>query len=130
MKASGYARPRGRSRSRNTGKGIGISERAPGGGEMSFTVRLPAQGPVTVEAPIFEQGTGTYTTVQQVVAEELGLPAARVVVQPVDTDAVPSAAGVGGSRMTRITTGAAFAACQDLAKPAAHFHQQLGLEWY
>jgi CO/xanthine dehydrogenase Mo-binding subunit len=106
--AGGYrtARPPG------VGRGIAVGERAAGGGESHAAVTLTAEGSVIVHSSIFEPGTGTYTMVQQVVAEELGLPPERIEVRVWNTDGVPFDSGVGGSRVTRVAGVAAHQAAQ------------------
>lgn len=94
------------------GRGIAIAERSPGGGETYAWVALEKDGSVTVSTTIFEQGSGTYTTLQQVVAEELSLPLDRVAYRVWDTDKVPFDTGIGGSRGTRVGTLAAYEAVQ------------------
>ena len=95
------------------GRGIAIGERAPAGGQSHAAVTLNADGSVTVHTSIFEPGTGTYTILSQVVGEELGLPPERIRVEIWDTDGVSFDTGVGGSRVTRIATKAAFQAAHE-----------------
>ena len=105
------------------GRGIAMGDRAPGGGETHASIALNPDGTVNVSTPIFEQGSGTYTLVQQVVADGLGLPPNRVTIGVLDTDAVEFDSGVGGSRVTRIGSQVAYAAAEavqtELAKLAA-----------
>jgi CO/xanthine dehydrogenase Mo-binding subunit len=122
--ASGYRTPKGI----NVGRGIALGERPPAGGESHAAVTLNPDGSVFVHTSIFEPGTGTYTLLQQIVAEELGLPLSRIRVQVWDTDGVPFDTGVGGSRVTRIAGQAAYQAareaCQTVLKLAAEI-----LDW-
>ena len=97
----------------NIGRGIAIGERGTGGGETHVAVTLNPDGSVVLSTSLFEQGSGTYTTLQQIVAEELGLPAEHIHVQVWDTDRVPFDTGVGGSRVTRIASAAAYEATQN-----------------
>ena len=97
----------------NVGRGIAIGDRRAGGGESHAAVSLNQDGSVVLYTPIFEQGTGTYTSLRQIVAEELALPVERIVIQVWDTDAVPFDSGVGGSRVTRIAGLATYLAAQD-----------------
>ena len=55
----------------NVGRGIAMGDRGPGGGQGNAEITLAADGSVLLKTPIFDQGTGTYTTLRQVVAEEL-----------------------------------------------------------
>ena len=96
----------------HVGRGIAIAERSPGGGETYAWVSLEQDKSVTVSTTIFEQGSGTYTTLQQVVAEELSLPIERIAYQVWDTDKVPFDTGIGGSRGTRVGTLAAYEAVE------------------
>lgn len=97
------------------GRGVAMGYRAPGGGATSVGVELKADGSVTIHTSYYEQGTGTYTTLRQVVAEELGLKPSAIRIQIVDTDlGVPFDTGIGGSRGTRVASGAAYRAACDV----------------
>ena len=84
------------------GRGIGFGERAQIGGETYASVTMNVDGSVVAHTSIFEQGTGTYTVLQQMVADGLGLPVDRVSVQVWDTDGAPNDSGIGGARVTRM----------------------------
>jgi CO/xanthine dehydrogenase Mo-binding subunit len=88
----------------NIGRGMAISERGIHGGESHAKVTLNLDGSVTVHTPVFEQGSGTYTVLRQVVAEEMGLSPELVQILIWDTDAIPFDAGIGGSRAVRMST--------------------------
>src|SRR4029453_2009350 len=77
---------------------------------------LTPDGSVIVHTSIFEPGTGTYTLLQQIVAEELHLPISSIRVQVWDTDGVPFDTGVGGSRVTRVAGRAAYQAAREAAR--------------
>ena len=109
--AAGYRAPK----AANVGRGIAIGERPPAGGESHAAVTLNPDGSVTVHTSIFEPGTGTYTILRQIVAEELQLPLTSIQVQVWDTDGVPFDTGVGGSRVTRIAGRAAYQAAREAA---------------
>ena len=81
-----------------------------GGGQGNAGVRLEPDGTVVLGTPIFDQGTGTYTTLTQVVAEEFGVEAEQVALERWDTDSVVFDSGVAGSRGTRVNTTAAYEA--------------------
>lgn len=102
----------GETKGTGIGRGIAIGDRAPGGGETYAWVSLASDGSVVVSTTIFEQGSGTYTTLQQVVAERLGLPIDRVTYRVWDTDTVAFDTGIGGSRGTRVGTQAAYDAVE------------------
>jgi CO/xanthine dehydrogenase Mo-binding subunit len=97
----------------NTGRGVAICERSPGGGQGNLLVRLERDGSVVIGTAIFDQGTGTYATQRQVVAEELGLAPERVRFEYWKTGLVAFDSGVGGMRATRINTMVAYEAAQD-----------------
>ena len=121
IEAAKYRAPR----PANVGRGIAMGDRGPGGGESHAAVVLNADGSIVLNTPIFEQGTGTYTMLRQIVAEELALPIESISVQVWNTDAVPFDTGVGGSRVTRIAVVAAYEAVQkarrELLRLAAEF---------
>jgi CO/xanthine dehydrogenase Mo-binding subunit len=109
--AAGYRIPK----APHIGRGIAMGERPPAGGESHAEVTLNLDGSVVVHTSIFEPGTGTYTILRQIVAEELHLPVSRIQVQVWDTDGVPFDTGVGGSRVTRIAGQAAYQAAREAA---------------
>lgn len=110
--AAGYRTPK----APHIGRGIAMGERPPAGGESHAAVTLNPDGSVLVHTSIFEPGTGTYTLLRQIVAEELQLPVGNIQVRVWDTDGVPFDTGVGGSRVTRIAGRAACQAAQEAAR--------------
>jgi CO/xanthine dehydrogenase Mo-binding subunit len=110
--AAGYRTPK----APNIGRGIAMGERPPAGGESHAAVTLNPDGSVIVHTSIFEPGTGTYTILRQIVAEELHLPLRSIQVQVWDTDGVPFDTGVGGSRVTRVAGQAAYRAAQEASR--------------
>lgn len=104
--ASDYGKPK----PAGVGRGVAVGYRPPGGGQGNAGVRLEPDGTVVLGTPIFDQGTGTYTTLTQVVAEEFGVEAEDVVLEIWDTDSVAFDSGVAGSRATRVNTTAAYEA--------------------
>ena len=108
-KAAGYATAKGK----YIGRGVAMGYRGPGGGTASLKVELSPDGSITIHTSFFEQGTGTYTTLRQTVAEELGCDPDVIQIKTLDTDAgVSSDTGLGGSRGTRVASGAAFQAAR------------------
>jgi CO/xanthine dehydrogenase Mo-binding subunit len=107
--AAGYHQPK----PPGVGRGIAIGDRPAGGGQATAAITLRPDGSVILGTPIFDQGTGTYTTLCQVVAEELRVPPERVQVEIWNTDAIPFDSGVAGSRATRINTIVAYEAAQE-----------------
>lgn len=114
LEAAVEAAEYGAARAPNVGRGIGIGDRPPGGGQSHLSVTLYPDGAVELSTPIFEQGTGSYTLEMQVIGEELGLTADRMRVGVWNTGAVDFDSGVGGSRVTRIGTQVAYAAAQEV----------------
>ena len=110
--AAGYRTPK----APNVGRGIAMGERPPAGGESHAAVTLNPDGSVLVHTSIFEPGTGTYTLLQQIVAEELHVPLESIRVQVWDTDGVPFDTGVGGSRVTRVAGQAAYQAAHEASR--------------
>ena len=92
------------------GRGIAFGERVQGGGETHASVTLDADGSVVLHTSIFEQGSGSYTVIGQIVAQELGLAPSRVSVRVWDTDNAPYDSGIGGARVTRMASQATYAA--------------------
>ena len=77
------------------------------------TARMDADGTVVVRSGTQDIGTGTYTVMTQVAADELGLPAARVRFELGDT-AWPAAPVSGGSQTVASVGPAVQAACAAL----------------
>jgi CO/xanthine dehydrogenase Mo-binding subunit len=108
-KAAGYSSPK----AKYVGRGIAMGYRGPGGGTTSLKIELASDGSITIHTSYFEQGTGTYTTLRQIAAEELGCAPDDIQIKTLDTDSgVDSDTGLGGSRGTRVATGAAFQAAR------------------
>ncbi|HEU4341867.1 MAG TPA: molybdopterin cofactor-binding domain-containing protein, partial [Candidatus Binatia bacterium] len=116
-KAAGYSAPKGK----YVGRGVAMGYRGPGGGTTSLKVELAADGSIVIQTSFFEQGTGTYTTLRQIVAEELGCGPEEIQVKTLDTDSGVSAdSGLGGSRGTRVASGAAFQAARAAKEELLH----------
>jgi CO/xanthine dehydrogenase Mo-binding subunit len=107
--ASGYRIPR----PANIGIGFAMCDRAPVGGEGTLQITLNADGSVIIGTAIFDQGTGTYATQYQVIAEELQVDPSRIRFEYWPTGRVGFDAGVGGMRATRVNTILAYQAAQD-----------------
>jgi len=75
--AAGYHQPK----PPYVGRGIASGDRPAGGGQATAAITLQPDGSVILGTPIFAQGTGTYTTLCQVVAEELLGPLERIRVE-------------------------------------------------
>ncbi|HEY7467255.1 MAG TPA: xanthine dehydrogenase family protein molybdopterin-binding subunit [Dehalococcoidia bacterium] len=113
---------------KNVGRGVAIGERPPGGGIGNASITFNPDGTVSLGTPIFDQGSGTYTIMIQMAAEELNLPLDRITLDIWNTDAVPFDSGVAGSWAARVNSAvvheAAQAARQELIAFAAR-----RLEW-
>jgi CO/xanthine dehydrogenase Mo-binding subunit len=112
VKAAGYYAPK----APNVGRGVAVGDRGPGGGIGTAQITLREDGTALLHTPVFEQGTGTYTTLRQVVAEEIGIAPERIDVEvwSTDTDYVENDSGLGGSRGTRVNSNAAHIASENL----------------
>jgi CO/xanthine dehydrogenase Mo-binding subunit len=109
VKAAGYRSPK----PANVGRGIAMGYRGPGAGNTSLKISLNPDGSVVIYTSLFEQGTGTYTTMRQIVAEELSCDPDEIQIKILDTDSgVSFDSGIGGSRGTRVASGAALKAAQ------------------
>jgi CO/xanthine dehydrogenase Mo-binding subunit len=107
--AAGYGAPK----PKNVGRGIAMGYRGPGGGNTSLKISLDRDGSIVIYTSLFEQGTSTYTTMRQTAAEELSCDPEEIRIEILDTDSgVPSDSGIGGSRGTRVTSGAAYQAAR------------------
>jgi CO/xanthine dehydrogenase Mo-binding subunit len=90
-------------------------------------VRLLADGSVVLSAGTTEIGQGARTILSQIVAEELSIPAQRVIMSGTDTLTTPFDRSTGASRSTTVMGSAVKAAAEDLrrqliAAAAESFH--------
>ncbi len=97
------------------GRGIGYCVRHVGRGKTSVALNVEADGCVTVQTGVPDQGGGAYTMIQRVVAAELGVPLDRVRVIHGTTGEALMDPGVGGSRVTPIVGRAALDGARALA---------------
>ena len=113
----------------NVGRGIAMGYRGPGGGNTSIKISLNPDGSIVIHTGLFEQGTGTYTTMRQIVAEELSCDPDKIRIDVHDTDSgVPFDSGIGGSRGTRVASGAAFQAASEAREKLLALAAKL-LQW-
>ena len=113
----------------NVGRGIAMGYRGPGGGNTSVKISLNPDGSIVIHTGLFEQGTGTYTTMRQIVAEELSCDPDKIRIDVHDTDSgVPFDSGIGGSRGTRVASGAAFQAASEAREKLLALAARL-LQW-
>ena len=86
---------------KNIGKGMACTFWLTGGWSTSATVKINEDGTITLITGATDMGTGyLYTSVLQVVAEELGVRAEDIHLVQGDTDTTPYDHGIGGSRGT------------------------------
>jgi CO/xanthine dehydrogenase Mo-binding subunit len=124
LKAAAYDAPK----AKYVGRGVAMDYRGPGGGNTALKISLNMDGSVVIHTGLFEQGTGTYTTLRQITAEELSCTPEEIRIDTLDTDyGVPFDSGIGGSRGTRVASGAAYtAACDAREKLFALAEKLLG----
>jgi len=122
--AAGYDKPK----AKNVGRGVAMGYRGPGGGNTAMKISLEPDGSRVIHTGLFEQGTGTYTTLRQIAAEELNCDPDEFRIDTLDTDLGASFdSGIGGSRGTRVASAAAFnAACDAREKLFALAEKLLG----
>jgi xanthine dehydrogenase molybdenum-binding subunit len=105
------------------GRGLALFGRMIGGGAGGSVITAQPDGSLTVVSPTVDQGCGTHTIVQQMVATEFGVPLERVRVAVGNTDTAPYDEGPRASRVTYTEGGAVLQACgelrQRLTEPAA-----------
>jgi CO/xanthine dehydrogenase Mo-binding subunit len=105
------------------GRGVAMYDRHVPGGLSGTHLRAGADGVITIHSPVFDQGVGAHTVLQQMVAQEFQVPLASVRVVAGDTDSTPFDPGTGGSRGTNLAGHAVMEAVRllkaDLAKRAA-----------
>ena len=94
----------------NTGRGVAVAQWVSKGGESYAFVKIAPDGSVTLSAAVMDVGSGAYTVMRQVVAEELGVPLEAVQVESLDTTKVLKDTGVRGSSSTRVHGSAAYLA--------------------
>ena len=105
------ARPKSGSK---IGRGLSMSDLAPGTGKSTATVAMDEHGKASLLVPLWDTGTGAHTMLRQIVAEELTIPVEDVGLVIQDTDAVPFSSGSGGSRVTHTTGNAVLGAVREL----------------
>jgi CO/xanthine dehydrogenase Mo-binding subunit len=106
MALSGYKKPK----PRNVGRGLAFAEWGSSGGEGTVFVKIDERGKITISSPVLDQGAGVFTVICEVVAEELKVPAQSIELEQLDSSAVQSDTGVGGSRATQVYGNAAYEA--------------------
>lgn len=96
------------------GRGIALYGRHIGGDDTGVVLTAEPDGSFTLISPTFDQGAGTHTILQQLVAEEMDVPVQQVRVLVGDTDVAPRDSGARASRVTYVASRAAVKACSQL----------------
>jgi len=113
-KAFGWSEARARAKSDGPiVRGVGVASGMWGylaRPSSTAVVRYNADGSVNLNLGAADIGTGTRTIMAQVVAEELGVPMARIEVENADTGTTQFSDGAGGSKTTMIDSPAVRAA--------------------
>ncbi|WP_182085567.1 xanthine dehydrogenase family protein molybdopterin-binding subunit [Aureimonas sp. ME7] len=86
--------------------------------QSSARVTLSPEGHASVETNMTDIGTGTYTILQQITAEMLGLPLEHVTVKLGDSDD-PDAPGSGGSWGANSAGSSVYVACEGVVEAIA-----------
>jgi len=105
------------SRPNNVGRGLAYGHRPQYGGGSQSLITVNEDGTLTARTSVFDPGTGTYTLIQQSVAEEMQVPISSVSVVPFSTDEMFDDLfdfGVGGSRGSMVAPQAAIKATRDV----------------
>ena len=125
MKAAGYDAPK----AKNVGRGVAMGYRGPGGGNTAMQISLNTDGSIVIHTGLFEQGTGTYTTLRQIARKCLAARRRKFSIDTLDTDVgVSFDSGIGGSRGTRVASGAAYTAACDAREKLFALAEKL-LSW-
>jgi len=105
---------------RNVGRGIALYDRPAGEfGPSSAVVSIGEDGAVNITTGGAETGTGFYTILQQIAAQELSVPLEGVTISQGDTDSAPFEVGPGGSRLTYTAGQALLAATTEIKNQLA-----------
>jgi CO/xanthine dehydrogenase Mo-binding subunit len=115
--AAGYSTPK----PPHVGRGVAVGDRSQGGGPATASITLKPDGRVVVGTPLFDQGTGSHTTLAQVAAEELHVPIDQIEVDVWDTDSVEFDSGTAGSIQSRVSSTVAFQAAEEVKKELIAF---------
>jgi CO/xanthine dehydrogenase Mo-binding subunit len=96
------------------GRGIGFTCRHTGGGKTNVRLRLSADGSLEIISGVPDQGSGSATMMNRVVAAALSVDPRRVRVRHENTANALSDPGAGASRVTHIVGSAAHIAAETL----------------
>jgi CO/xanthine dehydrogenase Mo-binding subunit len=115
LEAAAQAAGWGTAKPAYVGRGIGLYDREPGAfGPSNATLTIDTHAMLTLLTGAADTGTGSYTVLQQIVAEELHVPLTAVAVVQGDTDTAAFEIGPGGSRFTHTAGLATLAAARAL----------------
>jgi CO/xanthine dehydrogenase Mo-binding subunit len=113
---SGYQQPKPPTPGKKVGRGMAISERHVGAGTSTAKVVIDTDGSVTLYTPLLDTGSGFYTVLRQIIAQELGVPYSEIRLITWSTDDAAFDSGVGGSRVTHVGGQAVYGATQEVRK--------------
>ncbi len=113
---SGYHQPKPHAPGKKVGRGMAISERHVGSGISTARVTVEPDGSVILNTPLLDTGSGFYTVLRQIVAEELGVRYDHVQLVPWSTDDATYDTGAGGSRVTHVGGQAVYGASQEVRR--------------
>jgi carbon-monoxide dehydrogenase large subunit len=96
------------------GRGAAVFVGHVGAGKAALRLTLESDGVVTIRTGLPDQGGGSHTMLQRVVAATLSMPASRIRVLRATTGSAIEDAGVGASRVTHLGSRAAVIASEAL----------------
>ncbi|MBI4581856.1 MAG: xanthine dehydrogenase family protein molybdopterin-binding subunit, partial [Planctomycetes bacterium] len=111
-RASGWDAPLGP----NRGRGVAVTERGIASGPCGLVLTLHDDGRVTALSAVPDVGTGAFTILKAVLAEQLQVPFEMVKVVTGDTATALYDAGIGGSKTTFSSNHSATAATTELKR--------------
>ncbi|MEN6368979.1 MAG: xanthine dehydrogenase family protein molybdopterin-binding subunit, partial [Thermotogota bacterium] len=107
--------------------GVGLGGKAPSLDKAGATMKLEADGSVTVAVGTVEMGQGLSTAVLQVASEALGVSMERVHLAPIDTSRVPDGGPTVASRGTMMAALAVLDAARKLRERVAAVAHEVGI---
>ena len=107
--------------------GVGLGGKAPFLDKAGATMKLEADGSVSVAVGTVEMGQGLTTVLLQIAAEALGVPLDRLHLAPVDTSRVPDSGPTVASRGTMMSGLAILHAAQKLRRRIADVAREAGI---
>ena len=110
---------------KRVGRGVALTHWVSNGGQGSVSIVIDEKGELTISSAMLDQGSGGYTVLCEIVAEELKIPIKDIRVEVLNTKEGVKDTGVGASRATRVYGNACYdAACKArkeiLEKAAEH----------